>query len=735
MQRSIWLALLVVAGTLPGCRTPWSTSRADAISDSQIDAIPTSHSVSRHDAVAAQTGPSTPGSPPVLLPVSDHIERGERALNAGRLDEARQQFQAVLRQQPTHPRAHHMLAVIADLQHQFASAEQHYHAALQADVGNAAVIGDLGYSYLLQERYDLAEQYLTQARALDPSHTNASRNLALLYSKRGDYHAARQALEQILPPQEVERTLSQLFPPGFAPPADAGPSAQLADGSDPSSVSDPTRDLKARMDAAAQQSILERQQRDAARQAAERQRLSQAMAMQYQAETQTPHPSGPSGAYVPHQLQSQPQPADPEYARIASELAAIDRSYHRAAPTPDASGSVSAPQGALHPPHGTTRQPEVRAVAPAMAIAERQLPDVQPVTPVEHQQPSRANRNWPPTTWPPQSPKLSGASGGRPSSTTGLPSHASNQPRSGVIHLMNRPAANNPSPPQRSAPVSDQVQESPARPPVRRPESSEASYSYGPGNSRMVTWPRSNDQPLPQPASKQLPAPQVDSGPQTTKPKADEAEEAAEIGLDIGGQHPFPVPRLAPVASPGTGSALNGHHFPQPERNLPGMPAPPNVDAASLQTPVDPLAGYSQRIAQHDELRNRSAEQVYGESPADFVGTPTRLIPAPVHQVQQYPYRGENYAAPPVNPATGEPWPGRTVEVPGTTVQPHQNNATAQPPYGSPDRTTGDGYVVPPPYTAAPANTAPLSAGPSAWSHSSSQTSAYSGPVIIPGSR
>ncbi|MBL8849801.1 MAG: hypothetical protein JNG89_08960 [Planctomycetaceae bacterium] len=146
------------------------------------------------------------------LPVSEHLARAEKARLEQRLPEARPHLEAIVQQQPAHPRAHHLLAVIADLEGRWGDAEHHYQIAMQSDRNNAAIIGDLGYSYMLQGRLPLAEQYLVQAHALDPLHENAASNLARLYGRRGDLVAAQRTLADALPPAEAARALSQMFP-------------------------------------------------------------------------------------------------------------------------------------------------------------------------------------------------------------------------------------------------------------------------------------------------------------------------------------------------------------------------------------------------------------------------------------------------------------------------------------------------------------------------------------------
>ena len=48
--------------------------------------------------------------------------------------------------------SHHGLGIVCDLQQDYRSAEIHYRAALDGDPDNPLILGDLGWSYALQNR-------------------------------------------------------------------------------------------------------------------------------------------------------------------------------------------------------------------------------------------------------------------------------------------------------------------------------------------------------------------------------------------------------------------------------------------------------------------------------------------------------------------------------------------------------------------------------------------------------
>jgi len=124
------------------------------------------------------------------------LEEGQRALQENRMTEARQAYDEVLQLDPEEPTAHHGLAMVADLTEQWAEADDHYRQALRSRPRDANLLCDIGYSYLLQNRYSEASSYLSQAIQINPNHENAHTNLALLDIRQGNREAARQRLMQ-----------------------------------------------------------------------------------------------------------------------------------------------------------------------------------------------------------------------------------------------------------------------------------------------------------------------------------------------------------------------------------------------------------------------------------------------------------------------------------------------------------------------------------------------------------
>ncbi|MFM7056900.1 MAG: tetratricopeptide repeat protein [Planctomycetota bacterium] len=126
------------------------------------------------------------------------IRDAQTALRAENLEEARRLYREVLNEAPDHPDAHHGLAMAADLDEDWGDAEYHYKQALRIRPKDAVLLSDIGYSYVLQNRYAEATRYLNQAIELQPGYERAHMNLALLDLRQGNRTAAEQRLVQRL---------------------------------------------------------------------------------------------------------------------------------------------------------------------------------------------------------------------------------------------------------------------------------------------------------------------------------------------------------------------------------------------------------------------------------------------------------------------------------------------------------------------------------------------------------
>jgi len=637
---------------------------------------------------------AVPVRPPVQLPVSELVARAEAAVAQQRLPQAKQHCEAILLQQPTNPRAHHLLARISDDEGQWGNAEHHYQLALQTDPNNADIVNDLGYCYLMQGRLPLAQQCLQQALQLNPTHQVAAGNLADLYSRRGDMQSAYRVLSTVLPPPDVERTLAQLFP--GAPlhetmnPAPTVPPQVVANGQQFADASPYPPQLPS-------------------------------------ASTNPAEHDAPVNA-VPGFTSSMPI-IPPSTNAVPTYVAQADPS---AMQPPAVGAPYQYPQSIPTAQHPATIEQTVAhgMVAPGTTSS--------PVATTA----STGPRRWPPAIWPPESNEspVTQAAGVSPSSSP----HSS----SGVTYLLPRRPQTSPNAPVSPftpaglPPANALPQSETSNPPRPLPNGTvsqfdnPAQYASGPGASRIVTWSNQNGQSLESP-----PLPPTDK----------ELRAAAAMGLNGAAVPPTAVMRT----SPGSDSGWNGGFYPPPQRQLPGStgsiydypqqgaplratapgtagtaasasanePHAGFVIAPNTALPANPLSGFEADRRQFDRQFQQQIDQSYAQSPSGYIRPPAESIPVPTYEIpaQSQPAM----TGPPLTP-NGTPWPGRSAD--GTVPQANTTNSSPQ--------AAAIGLVAPQPYrsqrTSAPPVTPPAYNRPAQPAASTDPFDA-AGPMIIPG--
>ena len=222
MTRSPHCIGLICLAVLSGCQSldssvfPWQTTKyktaeeVAAMNNPQPVAARAEGEKEPRQTVAA----STSSQPVSTGRVEQLIQSGRTALGEGQtpaqLGRARQDFQEALKLDSGNTDAHHGIAIVADLEEDWSVAEFHYKQALQQRPQDPGILNDLGYSYLLQNRYHDASQYLRQALHVSPQHEHAHINLALLALKRGDRNAAELQLSEIYSPGDTQTTIARL---------------------------------------------------------------------------------------------------------------------------------------------------------------------------------------------------------------------------------------------------------------------------------------------------------------------------------------------------------------------------------------------------------------------------------------------------------------------------------------------------------------------------------------------
>ncbi len=146
------------------------------------------------------------------------LKRGQEAIRRSAvgnereamLSEATRSFREVLRIDPKNADAHHGLAIVSDLNEDWALADMSYKHALASRPNDVNLLNDQGYSYLLQSRFHEASQYLNRVLQLSPRHEKAHINLAILDIRRGNSRAALERLTQVFPADQAQAALATL---------------------------------------------------------------------------------------------------------------------------------------------------------------------------------------------------------------------------------------------------------------------------------------------------------------------------------------------------------------------------------------------------------------------------------------------------------------------------------------------------------------------------------------------
>ncbi len=201
-HRSIILLLMLFQLTSVGCQTDgtsrfaWNPFRkktdADAVADADKETPPVSKSFFTRNKEEKE---ETESAPPMAAEQLERLlSQGRLALQENRIEEAKKAYNDVLQSLPDNATAHHGLAMAADLTEEWDDAEYHYRQALRIRPRDPDLLCDIGYSYLLQNRYSEAESYLNHALEVSPQHESALMNLAMLDLRQGKRASAERRL-------------------------------------------------------------------------------------------------------------------------------------------------------------------------------------------------------------------------------------------------------------------------------------------------------------------------------------------------------------------------------------------------------------------------------------------------------------------------------------------------------------------------------------------------------------
>lgn len=128
----------------------------------------------------------------------------------GKLAKAAAIYGELLAQQPKHPKLCHRYGIVQMGLGKDTEGIQLLEQANALNPGNAAVLGDLGYAYLMSGQIEQAETLLRQAYDLEPANKRTVNNLALTVGLAGRYEESQMLYEEVLTPAEAQANLGYI---------------------------------------------------------------------------------------------------------------------------------------------------------------------------------------------------------------------------------------------------------------------------------------------------------------------------------------------------------------------------------------------------------------------------------------------------------------------------------------------------------------------------------------------
>jgi Flp pilus assembly protein TadD len=175
-------ASLVAITLLAGCQLPAGLSNPLAQSDKAKQSW--TSKIARN----LKSGSKTE----TLDPIAQQMALARSLESQGKTAEAIYTYSTILAKEEGAD-AHHRLAVLHDKSGNFKASEEHYQVALKLEPKNAELLCDRGYSYLLQDRLEEAQENLEKAIKRDSDLTRAHNNMGLLLAQQG--HVDRALVE------------------------------------------------------------------------------------------------------------------------------------------------------------------------------------------------------------------------------------------------------------------------------------------------------------------------------------------------------------------------------------------------------------------------------------------------------------------------------------------------------------------------------------------------------------
>lgn len=123
-------------------------------------------------------------------------EKGKKALEYGRLDEAEESFQQILAEEPNEPHVLNKMGVLWVYRKEQTKAREYFERVLEAEPEHVGALCNLGSLELEQGHMNRAEMLYRQALRFDPKYGPAHNNLAYILKKTGRVTEAVKHMKQ-----------------------------------------------------------------------------------------------------------------------------------------------------------------------------------------------------------------------------------------------------------------------------------------------------------------------------------------------------------------------------------------------------------------------------------------------------------------------------------------------------------------------------------------------------------
>ena len=153
----------------------------------------------------AQTSPAKKPSARTTPKSDPRFAKAQELLSQGRTEEAKQEVQSQLEQDPRNVEGYNLLGIIYTSQKDFQNASEAFQHALKLNPTSSKTKVNLGNLYIAQDNLDFATKEFREVLRSDPSNADAHFNLGLVLLARNLPAEAAPHFERVAPPTNASR--------------------------------------------------------------------------------------------------------------------------------------------------------------------------------------------------------------------------------------------------------------------------------------------------------------------------------------------------------------------------------------------------------------------------------------------------------------------------------------------------------------------------------------------------